>query len=94
MLASTIDIGFPPAWNSAVMQIQVQAKADINPPVGILARCTYLIGNAITMERYHHVHNSIVSLGWTEAEALETYLRLQSFAEDWGCPEMEAYDAL
>lgn len=94
MLASTIDIGFPPAWHSAVMPIQEQGKANVNPPFGILARCTYLIGNAITMEHYHHTHNSIVSLGWTEAEALETYLRFRSFADDWDAPGMEAYDDL
>jgi hypothetical protein len=40
------------------------------------------------------VVRGIDSLGWTPAETLETYLRLQPFAEDWGAPGMEAYDAL
>lgn len=94
MLASTINIGFPPAWHSAVMQIQGKAKAAAYPTVGVLMRSAYAIGNAITMERYNHIQNSIASLGWTQAEALETYLRLRSFAEDWDHPGMEIYDDL
>jgi len=31
-------------------------------------------------------------LGWTEAEAEETYYRLVSFKDDWEAPGMEAYD--
>jgi hypothetical protein len=52
MLASTIDIGFPPAWHSAVMQTQEQAQAPDNPPANFLARSAYFIGNAVTMARY------------------------------------------
>lgn len=38
--------------------------------------------------------NSIEALGWTPREALETRIRLNSFAEDWNCPGMEAYDEM
>ena len=41
-----------------------------------------------------NVVRGIDSLGWTPAETLETYLRLQPFAEDWSVPGMEVYDAL
>lgn len=34
----------------------------------------------------------IDALGWTQIEALETRLRLSSFAEDWDAPGMDAYD--
>lgn len=94
MLASTIDIGFPPAWHSVVMQIQRETKAIMYPPTSFISSSPYLIGNAITMERYHSMQNTIVSLGWSKAEALETHLRLRSFAEDWNYPEMDAYDEL
>jgi len=33
-------------------------------------------------------------LGWSREEALETRLRLRSFAEDWDDPGMDAYDRL
>lgn len=36
----------------------------------------------------------LADLGWTEAEALETRMRLKSFEEDWNAPGMEAYDRL
>jgi hypothetical protein len=31
-------------------------------------------------------------LGRSDAETIETYLRLRSFADDWNAPGMEAYD--
>ncbi len=36
----------------------------------------------------------ISDLGWSEAEAKETYYRLMNFKEDWEAPGMEAYDEL
>jgi hypothetical protein len=36
----------------------------------------------------------IRNLGWTEAEAEETYYRLISFKGEWDAPGMEAYDEL
>lgn len=36
----------------------------------------------------------ISDLGWSEAEAQETYYRLLAFQEDWEAPGMEAYDEL
>ena len=40
------------------------------------------------------VHNSIPLLKSTEAEALETRLRLRSFADDWSDAGMDAYNEL
>lgn len=36
----------------------------------------------------------ISDLGWSGAEAKETYYRLMNFKEDWEAPGMEAYDEL
>jgi len=36
----------------------------------------------------------IDQLGWSKPEAIESYLRLRNFAEDWDAPGMEAYDAI
>lgn len=36
----------------------------------------------------------IQELGWSELQALKTRVRLESFAEDWEAPGMEAYDDL
>jgi len=36
----------------------------------------------------------IQGLGWSELQALKTRVRLESFAEDWEAPGMEAYDDL
>ncbi len=98
MLASTIDINsIPFTWRSAVQQIQqFQQKAKICtvPLSGFLDRTTYMAGNSTTMQQYHPVRNSIDALGWSAADALETYFRLRSFAEDWDSPDMEGYDEL
>lgn len=53
----------------------------------------YIPGNALTTASIVSSH-SVNSLGWTRAEALETYLRLRVFAEDWDAPGMELYDGL
>lgn len=95
MLASTIDINsIPFTWRSVVQQIQQKAKTCTVPLSGFLDRTTYMVGNATTMQQYHPVRNSIDALGWSAADALETYFRLRSFAEDWDSPDMEAYDEL
>jgi hypothetical protein len=33
-------------------------------------------------------------LGWSNVEALETYLRFRNFADDWEALGMEAYDVM
>ncbi len=95
MLTSTIGINIIPfTWRSAVQQIQQKAKTYIVPGSGFLDRKTYMAGNATTMQQYHPLRNSIDALGWSAADALETYFRLRSFAEDWNSPDMEGYDEL
>lgn len=97
MLASTIDIELdiiPATWHSAIQQIQQKAKAYVVPLSGFLDRTTYMAGNATTTQQYSQVRNSIDALGWSAADALETYFRLRTFAEDWDAPDMEAYDEL
>lgn len=37
---------------------------------------------------------SVVNLGWSMEEVIETRMRLRVFEEDWDAPGMEAYDAL
>lgn len=94
MLATMFDMGIPPAWNAAVMQIRHEQA--VNEPTGLLAnleRWQYQVGNALTTARISSP-SRIGALGWTPAEALETSLRLRTFAEDWNAPGMEAYDAL
>lgn len=92
MLAETWDAyHVPPAWQSAVIQIQQPSSKlptvwrDVVPN-----GYHYKAGNAITTQN----KLSLDALGWTAAEALETHLRLRSFAQDWDYPGMEAYDAL
>ena len=53
----------------------------------------YQAGNAFTTARVAKP-NSIEVLGWKPVEALETYLRLRIFADDWEAPGMEGYDDL
>jgi len=36
----------------------------------------------------------VAELGWSPEEALETRMRLRTFAEDWDAPGMNAYDDL
>ncbi len=95
MLATTIGIGMPPAWQSAVTQIRAESKVEKFYPIqNTPPRFLYSGTNAVTSASYSFHHNTIASLGWSEPEALETHLRLRSFAEDWNYPGMEAYDAL
>ncbi len=58
MLASTIDIGFPPGWHSTVMQIQEKVKANANPPASLQVRSAYFIGNSITIARSGREHEA------------------------------------
>jgi len=94
MLAITIDTTIPPAWNAAVFEIQ--SGSGVTPPKSIFTSCKrygYQAGNALTTARIAQP-NSIKALGWQPVEALETYLRLRIFADDWDAPGMEAYDDL
>ncbi|NCC35901.1 MAG: hypothetical protein EOM24_28380 [Chloroflexia bacterium] len=54
----------------------------------------YQAGPAVTMNAPEALLPRIGALGWTATEALETRMRLSSFAEDWEAPGMEAYDDL
>ena len=94
MAVTAMDIGLPPSWNVAVMQIQVASmqKEPCDFPLD-LGRFHYQAGNAQTTVTAKACCNMAL-LGWTQREALETYLRLQTFAEDWDAPGMEAYDEL
>ncbi len=94
MLATAMDIGLPPSWNVAVMQIQV-ASMQKEPSDSLLdlGQFRYQAGNAQTTVTAKAWCN-VALLGWTQREVLETYLRLQPFAEDWDAPGMEAYDEL
>lgn len=40
------------------------------------------------------IRPTLQDLGWTQAEVIETRMRLKSFEEDWEFPGMEAYDEL
>lgn len=94
MLAATIDLGIPPAWNLAVMEIRAeQPNAEPKTGLGPFELILYNAGNALTTAMTYQ-SNSIEALGWTAAEALETYMRLRSFADDWDAPGMEVYDDL
>ncbi len=94
MLATTIDTSIPSNWHSAITQTTRHDEAQQAPPQLPAKRSfavLYVSGNALTTVAQH---NSIKSLGWSEADALETLLRLRTFAEDWDHPGMEAYDDL
>ncbi len=92
MSPTTIDVGIPPAWNVAVREIR-QAAAKERPLFPTVGAWFYQPGNALTTASLPTLP-SIESLGWTPAEALETYLRLRTFADDWDAPGMEVYDDL
>jgi hypothetical protein len=55
---------------------------------------TATIVTDLTSTAGHKGGLDIRNLRWTTAEALETYLRLKIFEEDWNAPGMEGYDAL
>lgn len=85
MLATTIGMSIPPAWHLAG---QARNRDLYSSEIGIRS-FRYESGNALTTSGKQ---NSIEALGWSKAEALETYLRLRTFAADWDYPGMEAYD--
>jgi len=94
MLATSLDIGLPPQWNVAVMEVRAKQAQELSrvrfPSV---RHWLYTAGNALTTANLTQ-SNSIKALGWTAAETLETYMRLRSFDEDWNAPGMEVYDDL
>lgn len=91
LTTTTFDSHIPHAWNAAVQEIR-RADASDKPRVGIesIFSMRYRAGNAITTAPV--ANRSVAALGWTQAEALETYLRFRNFAEDWDAPGMEEYD--
>lgn len=93
LVTTTLDSHIPYAWNVAVQEIRRVDACD-KPQAAIenIFSMRYIAGNAITTAPV--ADRSIAALGWTAAEALETYLRLRTFAEDWEAPGMELYDDL
>lgn len=92
MLATTtLDSHIPHAWNAAVQEIRrVEASDKPRTVIETIFSMSYIVGNAITTAPV--ANRSIAVLGRTPVEALETYLRLRSFAEDWDSPGMDSYD--
>ncbi len=95
MFALTINNPIPHDWRSAVArtmaQAEVQQTITVSPDMAVLPY-RYVSGNALTTAEQQQ--NSIEALGWSKADALETLLRLRTFAEDWDYPGMEVYDDL
>jgi len=93
MFTLTIDHSIPPDWHSVVVQTVIRTKSQqtmtASPEMAVSYH--YVPGNALTTAERH---NCIEALGWSKADALETLLRLRTFAEDWEEPGMEAYDDL
>lgn len=85
-----IDTDIRSARNAVVMEIPQCAEKTTSTPTPNIERSHYRPGNAVTVKIPH----SIEELGWTPDEALETCLRLRTFAEGWDAPGMEAYDNL
>jgi len=49
MLATTIDIGMPPAWHSATIKIQAESKVEsFYPKESTALRFAYSVNNAVT----------------------------------------------
>lgn len=92
MFATTIDMSIPPAWNSAVIELDRSGQSGVpHQPSPSGLNVSYLSGNASTTSV---ASNDIRHLGWSQMDTLETYLRLRNFEEDWDHPGMEAYDEL
>lgn len=91
----SIDMGMPPIWQSAVVQMQVVEASNTTKTYPSNSRIFgYVAGNSLTTMKHLIPRNSIASLGWTPVETLETHLRLRNFEDDWDYPGMEAYDDL
>ena len=94
MLATTINaLNIPPLRYFVVQPIQTTAE----PPTsfyldGYVEGFNYIPGASSTVCINPAQSPSVEDLGWSEVEALETYLRLRNFADDWDAPGMEAYD--
>ena len=94
MFALTIDYPifrdwFPPITQT-ITQIELRSTIPVTPEM-MSPPYRYMPGNALTTTEQQ---NSIDTLGWSTAEALETLLRLHTFADDWDHTGMEAYDDL
>lgn len=96
MLATTIDtLNIPPLWYPVIQQIQAAAEPSTPNYLDKLGRgFNYILGTSSTVTTETTELLSIEQLGWSTVEALETYLRLRTFAEDWDAPGMEVYDDL
>ncbi len=93
MLATTRFENLQPDWNAVTLRVPWGGAGDTSQTmIEHYDTGGYRAGNATTTGLV--AERSIASLGWTAAEALETYLRLRTFAEDWDAPGMEVYDDL
>jgi hypothetical protein len=87
------DLVAAPFWTSLVRwrgHLALRSSATIgadlwgeDPYTLVLTRSAYSCGRP-----------TLQDLGWTQALALETRMRLKSFQEDWEFPGMEAYNEL
>lgn len=96
MLATMVDtLNIPPLWYPVVRQIQSPNKLPNSSYLDTLGRgFRYVVGASSTVSACVVKLPEIEQLGWSAVEALETYLRFRSFADDWDAPGMEAYDVL
>lgn len=98
MFALTIDHPISQGWFSPITQTiaQIELPSTVPSTVSMSREMVpppyrYMPGNALTTTEQQ---NSIDALGWSKVEALETLLRLHTFADDWDHTGMEAYDDL
>jgi hypothetical protein len=96
MLATMVDtLNIPPLWYPVVQQIQSPNEMPNPSYLDTLGRgFHYVVGASSTVSACVVKLPEIEQLGWSAVEALETYLRFRSFADDWDAPGMEAYDVL
>lgn len=94
MLATTIEtLNIPPLWYPVVQQIQAAAEPPNSSYLDRIGRgFQYVLGASSTVSARVDKLPEIEQLGWSAVEALETYLRFRSFADDWDAPGMELYD--
>lgn len=72
----------------------ISAASKLNYSPSSSSRCTYIVGNASTINTDIVKQLSIEGLGWNLREVVETHQRLSSFSEDWNIAGMEIYDEM
>lgn len=77
---------------------EVEIRLSANPQgTGIVVRATFRDEPGVVFDLNRPKRatpNFIADLGWSQAQAAETRAKLAAFEDDWGAPEMDAYDAL